>query len=85
MDNPWASWQNASGLTWAWVAWLLAFAVLEAIALINDDRWTLTYHLRPVFTEYGVTWFVALGLWLWLGVHFLAPSWEPRILEFLAR
>ena len=83
--SAWTAWQESTWLTWAWVGWIAAFIVLETVALVQEPKWTLTWHLRPLFTEHALTWFLALGLWLWLGLHFLLPAWEDRLLELLVR
>lgn len=80
--NPWTAW-TPDWLTWSWVAWIVAFAVLETVAILHGSQNTLTRHLRPLFNEHPLTWWLTFGLWLWLGVHFLAPDLEYRLLAAL--
>lgn len=77
----WAAWR-LDALTWSWIAWMLAFVALETIALVWHPGQELTAHLRPLFGEHPLTWWLALGAWLWLGIHFLAWRWEQQILAF---
>jgi len=30
-----------------------------------------------------VTWWMGVGLWLWVGVHLLAPAWESPLLDLM--
>lgn len=80
----WDAWEP-DWLTWSWVAWIAAFAVLETVALLWFRGNSLTSHLRPVLNEHPLAWFLALGGWLWHGVHFLAPRIEASFLEWLVR
>ncbi len=82
--NRWSAW-NLDVYTWSWLVWLGAFIVLETLAIIEDRHNTLTEHLRPVLTEHPLAWFLTLGLWLWLGVHFLAPRMEWALLDRFVR
>lgn len=72
-----------SWYTWAWILWILAFAVIEGIALVDrrrDD--TLSEHTWDVFCLRGKKagkspWCVVrriafFSFWLWLSVHFLS-------------
>ena len=69
----WESWR-LDPITWAWIFWIAYFAVLETIGLMIDPlTHPLTAHLRPVFSSSQISWFLGLGLWLWLGAHFLLP------------
>ena len=72
-----------NGWTWLWIAWVIAFAVVEIPAIIRknrpgdpDDRDTLSDHLVHYFhinTVPGkVVWSVfVLGGALWLWLHIL--------------
>jgi hypothetical protein len=61
--------------TIGWVVWGVYFAVWETwTSLVEMEM--LTDHLRPVFHAMPVIWFLGLGLWVWMGIHFLAPSLE---------
>lgn len=61
--------------TWLWVAWGVAFAVIEAVAIFNDKKDdTLSEHFRLWFsthTRLGRTvWLVISGLFFaWFVVH----------------
>jgi hypothetical protein len=62
---------------WLWLAWGLLFAVIEAVAVVNDKRGdTLSEHLRMWFrtdTKHGRTaWLVVSGGFAaWFVVHIL--------------
>lgn len=76
--SPWRAW----GWDWttaAWLAWIAVFVVLESYTLVQGRGEELTAHLRPVFLEHPLTWFVTAGVWLWLGVHFLWPAGEKLL------
>jgi hypothetical protein len=66
----WQSWQ-LDHLTWGWILWGGFFFVWETYALVWHPGQELTAHLRPLFVTHPLTWFLAAGLWLWLGFHFL--------------
>jgi hypothetical protein len=52
---------------WAWVTWILAFAVLETVGLLRrPDGMTLTY-----FLENHVPRWAMASLIGWLAYHFL--------------
>lgn len=69
----WDAWK-LDGWTWAWIAWIVAFFVLETWTLAARSHNELTAHLRPVFQYAPPVWFVGIGVWLWLGVHFLVQG-----------
>lgn len=81
--GAWRAWA-LDWQTWAWTAWLVAFVVLESWTLVQGRGQELTAHLRPVFLEHPLTWWLAAGAWVWLGLHFLAPRWEYRLLDMFA-
>lgn len=69
-----------SAYTWGWIAWLLAFAVLEGAALARRKPGdTLSEHVWAWFCIKGGGRFalarrVTLAAFLgWLAWHFLAP------------
>lgn len=66
----WGAW-DLDHLTWGWIAWIAFFFVWEFYALFVHPGEELTHHLRPLFVSMPLTWYLALGLWLWLGFHFL--------------
>lgn len=78
---PW-DWDH---MTVGWVVFMVYFFVWEAYTGLAHQREMLTDHLRPIFHAAPITWWLSFGLWLWLGVHFLAPSWERGILDLLWR
>lgn len=80
--GSWAAWQ-LDAVTWGWIFWLGWFVALETYALWNGDGDALTNHLRPVFLSFPVVWWIAAGLWLWLGVHLLAPALERGLLDLV--
>jgi hypothetical protein len=67
--------------TVGWLAWLTFFVIWETLSLRAGTGQELTAHVRPVFLSVPVAWWLFLGLWLWLGVHFLAPAWERALLH----
>lgn len=74
--SGWTAWRP-DFFTWAWVAWIAAFAVLETWALWQGRGQELTAHLRPLFQGGGALsplWFIGLGVWIWLGLHFLVDG-----------
>lgn len=74
---PWTSW-SWDWFTAGWAFWLLFFAVWETLGLMDNPQTDpLTAHLRPVFLNSPLTWFLALGLWLWVGYHFLIEAGNP--------
>ena len=79
--SDWSAWR-LDLFTWGWIVWILFFFVWESAALYARTGQELTEHLRPVFASQPVVWFLAVGLWLWLGVHLLAWQWEHRIVDF---
>ena len=80
----WKSW-DLDIWTVGWACFLLFFFVWEYLSgRFGDGREMLTDHLRPVFDSAPVTWYMAMGLWLWLGPHFLFPSLERKIFEVIS-
>lgn len=58
-----------------WAQWIVQFAMLETWALLYAPTLhPLTAHLRPIFQADPLTWFLALGAWLWIGFHFLVQG-----------
>lgn len=78
----WGAWQ-LDPITWGWIGWLAFAAGLETVALRWYPGQELTAHLRPVFLAYPVTWWLAFGAWLWIGVHLLAPAVERGLLNLV--
>ena len=55
---------------WAWVGWLAAFGILEALGLVvRHNTMTLTFFIEHHFPR----WFLAAVLG-WLTYHFLVAS-----------
>jgi hypothetical protein len=53
-----------------WVIWVLAFFVIEGIALARKESGdTLSEHVWAML-KHPVAWFTGLGSFAWLGVHF---------------
>lgn len=70
----WQAWQWDWPTAW-WSLWIAVFMVVETWALVTPvPHDTLTAHLRPLFAEHPLTYFLTLGLWLWLGQHFLVAG-----------
>lgn len=76
--RDWTAW-GLDFWTWGWVAWLLFFVVWETLSGVYGGREMLTDHLRPVIGAAPILWWTMFGLWLWLGVHLLAPAVEAWI------
>lgn len=80
--SSWSAWK-LDPVTWQWIIILSWALILEGFAVgTGQYRHTLTAHLRPVFAQYPVTWWLTFGFWLWLGLHFLAWRWEYRLLNW---
>lgn len=62
-----------SALFWGVLA-LVGFGYeLYAIRKADDEHEPLTYYVRKVFNlrnRSGPLWWILLGFWLWLGLHF---------------
>jgi hypothetical protein len=72
----WSAWQ----MDWMtiWIAfWMVQFAVIEALGARSDNM--VTDHLRPIFHSAPLSWWLALGVWLWLGPHMLWPAAEEAL------
>jgi hypothetical protein len=82
MLMAWSAW-DLDHLTWGWIAWIVFFVGWETYSLVVHPGQELTAHLRPLFNAAPVTWFLAFGLWLWIGIHFLSPALEHEILKLL--
>lgn len=80
--QPWTAW-DLDWLTILWVLWIAQFVVLEFVALRWHPGQELTAHLRPLFLEHPLTWWLTFGAWVWLGLHFLAPKLEQALLYLL--
>lgn len=65
--------------TAGWTVWAVFFFVWEVASRWFGGKEMLTDHLRPVFLSAPVVWFIFLGIWLWLGIHLLAPTLEAWI------
>ena len=71
----WRAW-TLDGFTWTWIVWIAVFIVVETWAILAGSQHTLTFHLRPIMVAHPLAWFLAAGMWLWLGYHFLVePFW----------
>lgn len=82
--DAWEVWR-LDHITWGWIFWIAYFAIWETYALIWHPGSELTAHLRPVFNEHPLLWFLAFGVWIWLFFHFLAPPWEYKLLDWFVR
>lgn len=73
----WEAWK-LDHWTWGWIVWIAFFAIWEAYCLLTRPGTAeLTAHLRPLFQGGGLLgplWFVGLGIWIWLGLHFLVDG-----------
>lgn len=74
LASVWTAWR-LDPHTVAWSIWIVWFAVWETWAIVTPQPAdTLTAHLRPIFAEHPLAWFLTLGLWLWVGFHFLVEG-----------
>lgn len=80
----WSAWR-LDPPTWAWIVWIAWFIGWETYGLAAGYEDTLTAHLRPLWLAQPLTWWLALGLWLWLGCHMLLPAGEAWLLDLVAR
>ena len=81
----WRAW-GLDAPTWGWIGWLAAFIALETWAITSEQPiHTLTSHLRPLFLSAPITWWIALGLWGWIGVHMLAPDLERWLIDAVGK
>lgn len=77
-----------SGYTIAWLAWLGAFGVIEAVALwrkgpddtLSEHVWKWFGTARPAGTALPDGWtrlrrFALLSGVVWLGAHFITGGW----------
>lgn len=78
----WSSWE-IDIWTIGWLAFMVFFFVWEFLAIAHDARHTLTFHLRPVFHSAPVTWYIGVGIWLWMGPHFFFPGLEQRFFDLV--
>lgn len=76
--RDWAPW-DLDVWTLGWDFWIAFFIIWETASGIWGEQEQLTNHLRPVFLSAPVIWFLAFGIWLWLGVHLLVPTLEAWI------
>ena len=64
---------------------MLAFFVGEMLSRMYGGNEMATDHLRPLFHAAPVTWWIAFGIWIWLGFHFLWPAgeaWLFRVVNY---
>lgn len=73
----WSAWR-IDAWTIAWLGWMLAFFVLETWTLAARSHNELTAHLRPLVQSAPPVWFIGLGLWCWVLVHFFVQGMDWR-------
>jgi hypothetical protein len=66
-------------MNWMWLISLVSFGVLETLALLNkrDKFEPATYWIRRLLmlrSRWQPLYWLAAGLWVWLGVHFFIDS-----------
>lgn len=56
---------------WAWIAWVVSFAVLEWRAIVDDDKeagdFTLSHYIRRLATKSWLFRGFIAGILIWLG------------------
>jgi hypothetical protein len=71
--SSWEAWR-LDHYTWGWIIWIAFFFIWEFYALMTRPGTAeLTAHLRPLFTTggyLGPIYFITLGLWFWVLIHF---------------
>lgn len=72
----WSAWK-IDLMTIAIILWILAFFLIEVAGARNNNM--VTDHLRPIFHAAPITWWMAFGVWLWLGPHMLWPAAEEAL------
>lgn len=80
----WRVWQ-LDHQTVGWICWILFFVGWETYTLVSRSGQELTAHLRPLWLTHSLAWWLAVGAWLWIGVHLLAPSAEEALLDAVTR
>lgn len=83
--RQWVAW-HWDWPTFLWLAWMAALLALEWLTsnVSPIESWRgnmLTEHLRPLFLSAPIVWWLAFGLWLWVGVHLLAPRLERWLIH----
>lgn len=69
--------EEVSWFTWFWIAWILAFVVVEVIALRRKAPGdTLSEQVWAVLRGRPVLWFLGAGFLVWLLLHFLLPTFS---------
>lgn len=76
MSWTWRTW-DWDITTILWALWFAYFIALETLTLLTGSNEELTEHLRPVFLSAPITWFIGVGIWLWLGFHFFLEAGHP--------
>jgi hypothetical protein len=57
-------------MTWAWLAWIVAFIILEAMGFLKQGGMTLTFLIEQHIPKSFIAGFLAFAAW-----HFLiAPA-----------
>lgn len=84
-SRDWAVWQLDWPTLWVYAIGL-QFGLLEVLTsgVSPFESWRgqmVTDHLRVVFGGAPLLWFVGFGLWLWVGIHLLAPTLEAWIIR----
>jgi len=70
--------------TLAWISIIVSGLALEAVALLRKGRGeTLSEHVWALLRKSVVIWFLGLGLFAWLAVHFfgfgIVDGWIRRL------
>ncbi len=76
----WSSW-DLDWQTWGWILWIGFFLVWETVTGFTSKE-QLTHHLRPLILSAPVVWFLVFGLWMWIGIHMLMPTFEAWLLDY---
>jgi hypothetical protein len=72
----WSAWRADLMTVWI-LLWVLQFALIEWFGASSNNM--VTDHLRPIFQAAPLTWWIGLGVWLWLGPHMLWPAAEEAL------
>ncbi len=80
MTINWSAWDFDWLTIWI-VLWIVQFALIEWFGAGKGEM--VTDHLRPIFHAAPLTWWIAFGVWMWLGPHMLWPSAESHIAKVM--
>lgn len=83
--RDWAVWRFDLPTLWVYF-WMFQFVAIEyltsQVSPVEDWQGQMvTDHWRVVLGSAPLLWFVGFGVWVWLGIHLLAPTLEAWIIR----